>query len=721
MKGSVKNIRKTSGIALVVVLGVIALLMIIGVGFSISMRIERMAARSYADTVRGRMLMQAAVARTMSDVNAYMADPTADLLVYPDWVAYASPADSSMSNGVIPDLISDEALSFIPAGLRTDALAEANNVRWRDIEDPDGNFMGRYAYLLVDCSGFVDASTASQPAAQRNEGKVPAELLINELTPEFGGDAESFLTKRRDEWRRFESIPDLWTVGRRSGGGLSAEPENLFVFSRFTPDGFWDGTSLTNRINIGGSVAELEANRSEIEAALVRAGIASADVAAVFDNLLDYVDDNFEPRGDFNSFSTEPVPMINEIVFSNMVTRTTLPEGGGTRYQHDVYVTIETWYPFPGNVSVVVNFDPTTASFTTAPLELNPTASDFVGATPAEVAHGENSFRSTTFHWRKVTDNVPFPGAGVLGIRLLINGPVSVIYDGVEVDRVAVLNGLPPQLFQLRMSDVPTADSPVMPQTPRSASVVDPRFNHIVDTVIGWALDNPTPEGINDRTRDYNAGEGVSPMYVRNRPLGEEPVGSVAELGFLNVGSPWRTIALYNAHGTNLHEVLDLFTIETSPAARQGLVNINSPNPQVVAAVFNGLPVRPIPNGSDLATMNWSQATTYADEITGRTENDFIYNISAIGDFNRNFFIGITDVGVGMTDADIESIIRHSYELFGVRQNLFTAIIAAQIMSPQGEVPIVDQRAVAVIWRDPFPNANGHHASFVRFFKPLVE
>jgi len=71
------------------------------------------------------------------------------------------------------------------------------------------------------------------------------------------------------------------------------------------------------------------------------------------------------------------------------------------------------------------------------------------------------------------------------------------------------------------------------------------------------------------------------------------------------------------------------------------------------------------------------------------------------------------------SDAEIESLIRNSCHLLSSRQNLFTVLLAAQVYD--GDAVFAEQRAVAVVWRDPVPDADGRHPCFVRFFKLLAE
>ena len=75
-----------------------------------------------------------------------------------------------------------------------------------------------------------------------------------------------------------------------------------------------------------------------------------------------------------------------------------------------------------------------------------------------------------------------------------------------------------------------------------------------------------------------------------------------------------------------------------------------------------------------------------------------------------------------------EGIIRNSAGLLSPRQNLYTIILAAQGLDAATNVA-GEQRAVTLVWRDPYPMANPPanqppariHCAFVRFFKWLTD
>jgi len=202
--------------------------------------------------------------------------------------------------------------------------------------------------------------------------------------------------------------------------------------------------------------------------------------------------------------------------------------------------------------------------------------------------------------------------------------------------------------------------------------------------------------------------DGDTAMFVANRPL-----KSVAEVGYLvySTNKPWHTVKLY---GTNLHRVLDVFAIDNNltndhvVVTNRGLVNPNSRQDDALAAVFAEMPVDQYPGGP-FTNLTMPQAHTFAA------------NIIAGGPFTN-----LSDVGrkltegsfpVGATELEKESIFRNAVGLLNLRQNLFTIIIEAHVAS-SGNIPHnpVRQRAVALVWRDPYTGE-----MFVRSIKWLKD
>ena len=80
-----------SGVAIVLVLGILSLLMVLAVSFAITMRVERAGAGNYARNVYAKHLTWAALGRAMEAIDQHMASSTdpyassSNSVVYPEW------------------------------------------------------------------------------------------------------------------------------------------------------------------------------------------------------------------------------------------------------------------------------------------------------------------------------------------------------------------------------------------------------------------------------------------------------------------------------------------------------------------------------------------------------------------------------------------------------------------------------------------------------------
>lgn len=685
------------GIALIVVLGFLSVVIVLAVAFVIAMRTERLATRNSVDLLRARYLTEVATARAIDYVNEHMTN--ADLF-FPDFDAIGQTA-----GGVnFTNLLDGTAVDYIPTSLRPGAHAASAGLKWTNIVDGD-KLLGRFAFLAVDCSGLLDVSSAG--GRPRLHGTNFSEVVISNIPEIVLGNVDNLLADRQYDWIRFESLPELWELCRPGAAGyLLRYPDNIFVYSRF-PDFPLD------RIRLDGTNVN---NATDIINAFAECGIPNA--AAVYDNLRDYTDTDREPRN-LDSFTTEAVPMINEIIVSNYVIKTAGAMPGETVYDHYVLVEIETWYPFPTPAPTVVFETPDVRFPFCSPASLNPDPSG--GTAVPVVAPGPFTHQPYTFH----TTNFVYHArdTNTFGRNLGLQADVHRVElkDQGGAPKYDRMTG--PIRFQTIVRNI---DSLPLGQRSSAPSYgfacVDPRVNwNGTDPLqwIGGATRTPMATNIDVIPLPPNS-EGVSPMYVADRTL-----QSVGELGFLSVGIPWRTIALYNAPGMNLNPVLDYFRIGAVPTnSPKGLINLNSQNTNVLAAGFIGCPIEFYPDDP----MGPSRRVTDADayEIAGDLWNlndPPLTNISSIGLATNNMAFYNLE-----TDVEKESVIRNSYELFNPRQNLFTLFVMVQSVDDVNDNNSVDagevraeQKAVAVVWRDPVKDATGRNPTFVRFFRWLLE
>jgi hypothetical protein len=474
-------------------------------------------------------------------------------------------------------------------------------------------------------------------------------------------------------------------------------PSNLFVYSCALP-GYWTNANppyVGTQVNLSGSVSDLTNRVGEITNAFVRAGFSQFESGVLYSNLIDYVDSDSIPSNFENC--VESVPMINEVV----VTYNVLVENGTVpltqKYTVSGNVEIECWYPFAANPSeaFALNSDVSFSAGFPGSGIIIPSIS--VPNTPLVTP-----FASVILPFVAGPFDSKLPPADLVSTLTLRVKRATAPFD--EVDRV------------LNITITNYHSGTITSNTSADIECLDPRFNSSPADPNQWKYmgsTNNTSFGFsNTWTKSYLslANDGDCAMFVSNGPL-----RSVAELGYLvySPSEPWKTVKLY---GPTLHRVLDVFGISTDTSyvfmtntVYRGRVNCN-PNvaTDVTAVVFADMPVDQYPGGTHVnATMD--DARTFVSYVHA---GGLCTNLSDAG---RSLVQG--NFPLATTELARESYFRNSVNLLSVRQNLFTIIIEAHVASG-GNIPRnpVKQRAVALVWRDPYTGE-----MFVRSIKWLKD
>jgi len=702
-----KETKNNSGVALIMVLGLLTVMVLLAVTFAISMRTERLAAGNYADTVRARELVRVGLARAMNQLaaelgsNGLYSQPVGVGKVYPNWSVTNSYTNSNGDPrarwNYTNALIQKSATNYVPRVL----WAEATNVdssiylnpsnHWLPVESliytnsginlVESNLMGRVAYVILNCSGLLDANYVG--GSPRTNGTIPNEIAIGNLD-EIGINSNDFISARASDVR-YETLAQL----NSSMTNFGKQATNLFVYSRALP-GYWSTnlSCVATQVNLSGGRAELESRQSEIFNALANAGFSNQELSVIFNNLLDYVDLDSKP--DYYTTPVESVPMINEVVVSNSVI---VADGStsGKKYTINTTVFVECWYPFVTNASGP--FDLNSSVTFSAPGLFAP---DIVSPLPVSLG----SFSPRSFIVKSCCNKSYGPydniAPAVNPVKLISAVTLNVKLGADIVDQINVPISLTNENDGINNNTYVTF---------ASAECLDPRFNFDPDDPDQWVKRTGsagTLNATNACTTNYlysispvNDGDTNTEMYVANRPL-----QSVAELGYLVYSSnaPWHTIRLY---GTNLHRVLDVFGLSTNTSdvfmtntVYRGLVNCN-PNvaTDATADAFADMPVDQYPGGTPTKYLDMTEARSVATNIF---HGGICTNLSDIGRALTNF-------PFGSTEFERESYFRNSMNLINLRQNVFTIIIEAQAAS-NGNIPKnpARQRAVAIVWRDPY-------------------
>ena len=723
------HVRERSGIALIIVLGFLALLTVLVVAFAVMMRTERIASRNYSDAVRAKQMVQVGVARVQAELDA-QAGVTGGGRVqftYPPWDTMNS-AGPMLNTNFTDALISGDATNFLPLSVLSFATSAAVNAGWTNIYVTNDTLVGRIAYTVVNCSGMLDMNFVGG-ATKRYGGSSPSEISIsNAFLPEFIGTAPvSFPPDRATRTVHFESMPDLMVGARSFYAGAPGFPSNSFIYSR-APNGYLvPGTDqVRTQLWIGGDSAYIASKQPEILSAFGQFGDVP-DTLSLFRNLLDYVDTDQKPIDQGASFGTEAVPMVNEVVLivSNQ------SNGAGAKFFFTPRV--ELFFPFAGitnkstfKLQVGIIFSGTPVPATYKPPNYNVTV---------------NTIKPSSGDWTQGIYYVTLPGDFGPAIGLSTNPVTSwgglkagvlcrLTLGGDTVDQVAKDAST---MLNIDLSGLPMTASGYNESYGMACN--DPRFNYDVNNINIWKPVGATPGASGRLTTlsNENVGvvtyatdptaDGTNLMYVRDSAM-----TNTGELGFLayDPNKPWHTIRLLDDGAQRAHRVYDYFTVHTN-GFTQGLVNPNAKSIGVLMSTLWGACTNfsPTPDGFN----GWNVSNEVANFATGiRTLSSSMpmTNISDIGIMGASGFWP-----AGAPKWFKESVVRHSADLWSARQNMYTVFIAGQalrrepgkasdaLVDDNTEV-VAEQRAVAVIWRDPFP-VNGVHEQRVVFFKWLPD
>lgn len=746
------QIGRKDGIAIVLVLGLLSLLLLLAVAFSVSMRIERSGAGNYAYSVYAKHLAWTALARAMKSVDADL-DAGAQSSMYPEWDMLASGA------GAISwvNLGGAKALEYIPGSMTN--MVAITNAGWEDVEDTNNSVVGRSAYLVVNTSGFLDVNLAG--GTNRMLGTSAAELQL-EWLPDFGTVAKTnaFVIDRRADGR-YENLSEF----RYLNSGLTSNRTASFVTYSMSPEQKYMGaTGLVQKACVGGTETNLQnaAVKANILQKLADSGVSDAAARlAAYNSLVDYVDGDCIPV-DLGSPSTELVPMINEAILDYEVE---VLASGDYRVR-GVTLNVEWFYPF--DVATTNTF---VADFgVTKVTDLGSTYPQLMPSTFSASAVPAGLGASVHQHITRNTGAPDKSGSGLDPSSAMTVHFIAEVKAQIKQQGGAVVDSVP---FPYGNDGIPIEFNFVIPAvaagsrtitTQEWAECVDPRFNWDPSNA-GWEqwaisqnlrglLGDPqwsglTVESSPDAFNNYAAHllshdvgatiygvnfDGTNELSATHLYVANRPLQTVGEMGYLCI-RPWSTLRLYDHHFAHpmagdpaYHKVLDCFTVYPPqvPGVR-GQVNVNSFNTNVLAAVFYRAREKEfVPTSTNLS---WATATTIAKAIV---QGGPYTNLSAIGAVgNWPSYVN------GQSDIEREAPIRNSAGLLTVRQNLFTILLASGTTSRGiGEIGrrsmgdwLSYQKAVALVWRDPFPvvttetpqPSRKNHYWFVRYFSILED
>jgi len=764
-----------NGIALVVVLGFLAILTVLALAFASVMRTERMTSRSYYDSIRSRQLAHSALARILTgDLDSLMSSG-GNLLPYPPWDAYPP------SNGTGTNFLSSGGEKYVPKSLLP-AAQKADVLTWIPMYEDDNEanpLVGKYAFMVVNNSGLLDANSVGRLTRQRGVDSREIQA-IKLLLPELKNDDTLGLYLRN--YGRFETVPELHYLGIAADNPNAFPPpailpellydntaaegqhyaDNFHVYSRF-PQGYTDTNNALRAI----SVADISApaNQWLTQGVVVNLRTSLRDLARDVDldatapiarldefiyALWDYCDEGLVPldaggdMGRFRRMSSKGVPMLNEIGFRPTVTLTGVDTNGNWLLRVRAYVYLETWFPFltraPDNPAFqAYHAAVPTITFRTRGANISSPSQSDGGRPPSPPrAHDPGDFKVFTNCF--YTDIVWTPEADPKRciITIGVNGESAVRVDnnGDDVDRVYGQSGDIRFLGDLSALDpVNPNDEKAFGNNAQSIIANDPRLNWDAGDDNQWRSVGAPTLGADNNPGSYWAAappDEYGRMFCRFGPM-----ESAGEIGFLLFDSirPWSTIRLLGPDPTESARIMDRISV-FSGTLRKGLVNINTRQTNVLTTVFYNMPIDQHPKVSNPERVTKDQAMAMAISLTNANWNITggptpMVNYSDIAKRWSSLQIG-TLLGLDNDKFLRESVVRNSMGLWGTRQNLFTVMLAARVFTDKykGEDDdrfiAAEQYAIATVWRDPFKTKRSEnaktwsHENFVQFFHWLM-
>ena len=652
------------GVALILVIGMLALMMVLGVTFSIYMRSERAAAGNFRNDVSSRELLQVALARALDGIEGGIGTNS-----YPQW-------DILQSAGGTADVNTAALSGTISNWIPWSVLAGTNAAPcW--ITLPTG---GRICYLVLNCSGLLDANYAG--GGDRWGGTNANEIQVSSLPNSEVPDKVALASDRP-----YAHVQDLVVPGKLSGLSKS------FVA--------YSGVPTNGLVDISSDVDTLISNQVAIVNAFANpgCGFSIAQAGVLFTNLVDYVDADSIPGNlgghapsVLNGPYVEPLWLYNEVYATNWMTYSNnIISFARVQFRHECF------FPFKSGNKSGYFLDVSMLFTNCSDISLMPAINPQKQTLAIPSVGDYSTPLSLAF---------PLQGGSHPAAPLHVEVAVSAVIRDASGNVDAVTN--PPVML---------AWNPVVNVPANSANgsadmeCNDPRLNHLATSwkastaSAGQTIGSENTRAVEPLSRQLWADKGLD-MYVANRGR----VATVGELGYLFINTAWQTVRLYQHSNSPLeqkHNVYDYFIVNTNRALK-GRVSVNTRNRDILLSVFDHMLID-YPHGSSSVRLQDPELSQVVDAIMAKTASGGIANLSDLRT------IGWTNIWSAGSDLDCEAILRNSVDLLTARQQYFLVLICAQTVKPAANLPglNVGARGVAEIWRDP----KSPNTKFIRSLK----
>ena len=428
----------------------------------------------------------------------------------------------------------------------------------------------------------------------------------------------------------------------------------------------------------------------------------------------------------------EDTPLINEVVLL----------GTEAAYQFNV----ELWFPFwPGTVTAADGFSIDVNVYTNAASvegpDLPPGVAGWSLNTPITDMKYDPSDPTKQFFIAK-SGVISFPGGAAIGTTNGTGG-TNAVYFAAMVKKTE--NG---KTYNIDQAMTRAGQGAMLFTNTVGYSVKDPRANgqrkYWVDLTwdaarglwISYGGKGPYDSGtatlgqMNVNCNVWDAKACGLPIFHRNGPM--ETIGELGHIGVGNLDDElqlvygfgarsdewfWQTINILSwNYGSFL---LDRMTVRATNMTTRGLVSISTAQTNVLLTLFDGMGIgmtnsagqyQQVLHATDPAVQQLV-ATIIAKGPSSSFQSMFTNTPDWWGDEMGVAFRACADVnacgnGVRASDMAWKDAMLKIAELITFRQNEFTILIAGQQLSPEDGSLLVEERAVANVWRDTYTGTN---------------
>ncbi len=694
-----------SGAALIIVLGILTVMTLLIVAFSISTQMTRLTARNYRQQSSTEHYIRAGIPLAMATIDQTMTNATLPMAAWQSPILYIATNEEDTAQATV---IIGAVTNSVPIGWReyfTDTPEDFNS-SWMYVinKNPQGETIatnGRIAFIAGDLSGFVDINNAPDILL--------AELLGIEVDKSNPFFSLADLTSGDEAWINLTSnlVCDSYDVGPDCYLSTNNYPigrHDMRPAVRFPVNSITNYTvnSSTATVDSYHLIEIVEGYLNPMREKLQDAGFNSGNAEMFLWNLVNYIDDDSLPQdGTLTPWLSpglnETVPIINEI------TLLSLPPVPASESNHYEFA-IELWYPYPpeeftaADYTLHLNIRRDVANISSGTVMLNEASSLALDLVQMDYTPALGGFQVL---YTGKTEPVKFPitvqtESGTRDVFLPIGnatlkefGPLGWVTTEV-LSSAAISVTLSNTTYNATVDMAMNSGDLWSFTNLYGYAAANPLDNAVADSWRGPLADTEQSLGTTNGFSWVGSGYDV-PIFIRNAPL--ETIG---EMGLICTSS-LESVDCMSLPGAALFDTLTVRS--ASNRVVRGLVGIGAAEP-VWAALFSTVSTGATNSPTNM--IDADEAAKIAEALTaaiaGYGEPVSIPSWASVLPLMSQSTNWLSDLPPEQREAPL----RHIVENVSFRQNIFILWLLAQATTDDGRTALAERRATAVVLRDAY-------------------